>query len=88
MIHSPQFRNVPGGTPASPRRPEKSENRALVPVGPAPRLRRTAPPRTSAAFLAQLIATAQQAPQTREKRRIGPDAAIAAYTSVKNRAIA
>jgi hypothetical protein len=43
-----------------------------------------APSRPSAAFLAQLIATAQQIPQTREKRRVEPEAAIAAYTEIRN----
>jgi hypothetical protein len=34
-----------------------------------------------AAFLAQLIATKQQAPQTRERRRAEPSEALAAYRS-------
>ncbi|HVX98347.1 MAG TPA: hypothetical protein VHA55_00985 [Pseudorhodoplanes sp.] len=41
--------------------------------------------RTSATFLAQLIATAQQAPQTREKRRLEPQAAIRAYAAATAR---
>jgi hypothetical protein len=46
---------------------------------PAPRAR------ASATFLAQLIATAQQAPQTREKRRLEPQAAIRAYAAATAR---
>jgi hypothetical protein len=65
---------------SSARAATRSESRALVPVRPAPQVRASAvPPRPSAAFLAQLIATAQQTPQTREKRRIEPEVAIAAY---------
>jgi hypothetical protein len=37
--------------------------------------------RPDTAFLAHLIATAQQAPQTREKRRAEPAAAIRCYTA-------
>ena len=53
----------------------------LVPVAPAREgsLRRSARP--SPAFLAQLIATAQHAPQTRARGRIAPADAIAHYTS-------
>jgi hypothetical protein len=36
-------------------------------------------PRVSATFLAQLIATAQRAPQTRERRRATPAEAIVSY---------
>ncbi len=38
--------------------------------------------RPSAAFLAQLIATAQQAPQTRQRRRAEPQEANAVYAAV------
>jgi hypothetical protein len=38
--------------------------------------------RPSAAFLAQLIATAQQAPQTRQRRRAEPDEVNAVYAAV------
>ena len=40
---------------------------------------RSGPARPSAPFLAQLIATAQQAPQTRQRRRAEPDEASASY---------
>jgi hypothetical protein len=39
-------------------------------------------PRGDAAFLAHLIATREQAPQTREKRRAEPAEALAAYRAV------
>ena len=56
--------------------------RALVPIAPSQpesSLRRSTRP--SPAFLAQLIATAQQAPQTRARGRVAPADAIAHYTS-------
>jgi hypothetical protein len=37
--------------------------------------------RPTAVFLAQLIATAQQAPQTRQRRRAASDDAVARYAS-------
>lgn len=37
--------------------------------------------RPMATFVAQLIATAQGAPQTRTRRRMGPDHASAVYTA-------
>jgi hypothetical protein len=54
------------------------KSRALVPVGS------TAPHRLSlhrcqSAFLAQLIATRDQLPQTRERRRVEPAQAVNAY---------
>ncbi|HEY6258636.1 MAG TPA: hypothetical protein VIY51_22870 [Xanthobacteraceae bacterium] len=55
--------------------------RALVLVGSGPAIG-PARPRPSAVFLAQLIATAQQAPQTRQRRRAEPDEANAVYAAV------
>ena len=63
--------------------------RSLVPVaqpiaasdGPA----RLHNPRPSAAFLAQLVATAQQAPQTRIRRRATADHAAALYAAADRR---
>jgi hypothetical protein len=66
---------------APDRQPETSE-RGLVPMASSQRetsLHRSARP--SPAFLAQLIATAQHAPQTRARGRIAPAEAIAHYTS-------
>jgi hypothetical protein len=56
--------------------------RSLIPIMPPQRdpsfIARSRP---SAAFLAQLIAIAQQAPQTRQRRRAEPGDASAAYAS-------
>jgi hypothetical protein len=55
--------------------------RALVPVAPAQTKARPAiVSRQPAGFLAHLIATQQALPQTRERRRIDPQSAIAIYT--------
>jgi hypothetical protein len=55
---------------------------ALIPVVPAvyeaPRLART---RTDAGFVAQLIATAEQLPQTRSLRRAAPADVLSAYSA-------
>jgi hypothetical protein len=56
----------------------ETSERGLVPIAESS-LRR--PTRPSTAFLAQLIATAQQAPQTRARGRVAPADAIAHYTS-------
>jgi hypothetical protein len=64
-----------------PAQPEAS--RAVIPLRPvvaAPE-RPAANPRPCAGFLAQLIATAGQLPQTRERRRADPEDAVAAYQS-------
>ena len=66
-----------------PEAPE-TQSRALITLEPlAPSER---PPRLTrhpaAAFLAQLIATEMQAPQTRARRRAEPDEAIAIYRSM------
>ena len=68
--------------------------RGLVPIAPsgAPAPARKEQPesslhrstRPSPAFLAQLIATAQQAPQTRARGRAAPADAIAHYASAVN----
>jgi hypothetical protein len=57
--------------------------RALVPVGgarPDP-ARIAVRPRPSAAFRAQLVATAPGAPQTRPRRRASPDHAATLYAA-------
>ena len=79
-----------GGTAVGPRRaaPERSApqnaetaTRALIPVAPAAPTERclTLARRPAAPFLAHLIATRMQVPQTRERRRAEPEEAIAAY---------
>jgi hypothetical protein len=74
-------RQAPGDQAADP-----SAQRALVriaPVDPASDVSiRAGEARPTAPFLAHLIATAQFAPQTRERRRADPDWAIAAYAGM------
>jgi hypothetical protein len=65
-----------------PDRQAETSERGLVPI--APSQRESSPRRStrpSAEFLAQLIATAQHAPQTRARGRIAPADAITRYTS-------
>jgi hypothetical protein len=70
-------------TPAQkPDQQPEASRQELIPVAPSPRegnLRHSTRP--SPAFLAQLIATAQHAPQTRARSRAEPAEAIAHYTS-------
>lgn len=56
------------------------DSRALVAVSPLP-YRTAASTHRQAAFLAHLIATKEQHPQTRERRRAAPHEAVAAYLS-------
>ena len=78
------------GRPAPAQKPDQqapdpqaeTSERGLVPIASSQSessLRRSTRP--SPAFLAQLIATAQHAPQTRARGRIAPADAIAHYTS-------
>lgn len=55
------------------------ESRALVALMPAATARQPSGSHRQAAFLAHLIATKGQLPQTRERRRAEPAEAIAAY---------
>jgi len=63
--------------------------RSLVPVArhgsASDGAARSRNPRPSAAFLAQLVATAQQAPQTRSHRRATADDAAALYAAADRR---
>ena len=53
---------------------------ALVPLAPRPHGTRSfAAPRPDPSFVAQLIATAEQLPQTRSLRRAAPAVAMSAY---------
>jgi hypothetical protein len=57
--------------------------RALVPVGSGPGvLPDPAGSRPLAAFLAQLIATAERVPQTRRRRRVEPNEVSTIYAAV------
>ena len=61
---------------------ETSSCRALIALEPAKATRHTAPAaRQPAGFLAQLIATEQSLPQTRERRRIAPEVGAAIYAA-------
>jgi len=61
--------------------PAAQPSRALAVIAP-PAARETPAGRSDAAFLAHLIATNAQAPQTRTKRRAEPAEAIAAYRAM------
>ena len=60
------------GTPAG-------ETRALVALSPVSKSSERAAGYRNAPFVAQLVATKDQHPQTRERRRAEPDVRIAAY---------
>jgi hypothetical protein len=68
---------------AEPSEPARTESRALIPVeAPTPSERTpTATRRPLAAFLAHLIATQSQAPQTRVRRRAEPEEALEVYST-------
>jgi len=79
---APQFSSALPGELA--RHIEVAESRALVPVAPiAEAQQEPFANYREASFLAQLIATKEQVPQTRERRRAEPNEAIAAYRAVK-----
>jgi len=68
-------------SPTCAERAGSESSRALIAVAP-PAESEPAPPlsrRPAAGFIAHLIATAQQAPQTRERRRADPDVAVSTY---------
>ncbi len=56
-----------------------AESRSLIAVSPMPAASEPSVNYRDAAFLAHLIATKEQLPQTRERRRAEPGDAIAAY---------
>ena len=58
---------------------QSAGGRALVALTPAAALRQAPQADRQAPFLAQLLATKDQHPQTRERRRAEPDQALAAY---------
>jgi hypothetical protein len=62
--------------------PPPMASRALIPLQPIARSDLAARDRPQASFLAHLIATDRQLPQTRERRRAEPEDAIAAYAAV------
>jgi hypothetical protein len=58
---------------------QAAPSRAMVALTPAAGLRLSPQTHQEAPFLAQLLATKDQHPQTRERRRAAPEAALAAY---------
>lgn len=65
-----------------------SASRALVaidPIATRANVQQRPAPRSSAAFLAQVIATAGNFPQTREKRRLDPEEAVRLYVAAQSR---
>jgi hypothetical protein len=65
--------------PAAETAPAEPPGRALIALTPAPPPRDPPAHYRQAPFLAQLIATKEQHPQTRERRRAEPSEAVAAY---------
>jgi hypothetical protein len=74
----PAHHDTRAGTPIEGPQP----GRALIVIGPGPRTAvDPAGSRPSAVFLAQLIATAQRAPQTRRRRRAAPHEVSSLYAA-------
>jgi hypothetical protein len=73
---------APRSEAAPPREAQTSGNRALIALQPIVPRERSPTGRPQAGFLAHLIATDRQLPQTRARRRAEPADAIAAYRAV------
>lgn len=69
--------------------PARETSRAVITLQPVSRIEPTATAvnRTNTAFLAQLIATQQGFPQTRERRRREPEHATASYARASARIV-
>jgi hypothetical protein len=65
----------------APHQAKTADTRAVIPLQPATRSDGGLNTRPQADFLAHLIATDRQLPQTRERRRAEPADAIAAYAA-------
>jgi hypothetical protein len=78
---------TPRRTATRQREPQtaETESRALIAIAPAAQAERswTQIRRPAAPFLAHLIATQMQAPQTRVRRRAEPEDATTAYAAAK-----
>ena len=81
MRHGEIEKMASGLTPddAEPAQTEQAASRALVALTPANAAHRASECYRQAPFLAHLLATKDQHPQTRERRRAGADEALAAY---------
>jgi hypothetical protein len=71
------WRDEAGGSPDA----KTASSRALIPLQPIARSDTRSGSRPQASFLAHLIATASQLPQTRERRRGTSEDASAAYAA-------
>jgi hypothetical protein len=69
----------PNGRTLQDNNPPAGASRALVALTPLATARQPFESHRQAAFLAHLIATKDQLPQTRERRRAEPSEALAAY---------
>ena len=80
-INGSQFRQPDSAmsTPENDSEPEGSEGRALVALDSLPGRSGQAATHRHAPFVAHLVATKDQHPQTRERRRADPRDALAAY---------
>jgi hypothetical protein len=72
---------APRQTASAPRDKQTSASRALIPLQPVAPGDTPLRTRPQAAYLAHLIATKDKVPQTRERRRAEPAAAIAVYAA-------
>lgn len=83
-VNEPQFRRPHPAVSASENdgEPTGSESRALVALDPLHGRSGNTADHRYAPFVAQLVATKDQHPQTRERRRAEPNDALAAYRAV------
>ena len=83
-VNEPQFRRPHPATSAPENDDELtgSESRALVALDPLQSRSGNTAGHRYAPFVAQLVATKDQHPQTRERRRAEPNDALAAYRAV------
>jgi hypothetical protein len=84
MRHGEIEKMASGLTPddAEPAQTEQAASRALVALSPANAAHSAPECYRQAPFLAHLLATKDQHPQTRERRRAGADEALAAYRTI------
>jgi hypothetical protein len=73
--------HAPRDEAASPHAARTASGRALIALPPVARADASPHTRPQASFLAHLIATDRQLPQTRERRRAEPADVIAAYVA-------
>jgi hypothetical protein len=78
-VDGSQFRQPAMSPPENGIEPARPESRALVALDPLLRYTGQSATYRYAPFVAQLVATKDQHPQTRERRRADPHDALAAY---------